>query len=448
MEIKNNLPGRREFLGSMATLGAMGAIGAGNLLSSCGRQRTEFKMPPSPEIAPDGPPLKAGVIGCGSRGTGAAFDFLNAGPNLQITALADIFQDRIDNCRRALKERHGVEIPDENCFVGFDAYKRVIDSDVDVILETSLAYSRPLHFEAAVRARKHVFLEKPAGVDPVGVRSVLAAARMAESAGLTVVAGTQRRHELNRIKTFEMVKNGAIGDPISGNCYSNTMASPFVARQPGWTDMEYMLRNRGNWIWLTGDTIVNMLVHTIDVLNWFFEKYPVTATGFGGRHRRHVGDMYDFFSVDFAFDDNRRYQGMCRQMDGCDNKGGILLFGSEGYTNCRDRIWDYNDNLVWQYEYPPDDQGRPGTRLAVSPFNQSHINMVTAIRTNNPVNEAITMASSTLVALMGRESAYTGRDVTWDDMMNSNLDLLPEKVHLGPINIQPVSPVPGTPPGG
>ena len=444
MEDKKNITGRREFISGMAALGAMGTIGAGNLLSSCGRQRTRFEMPPSPEIAPDGPLLKAGIIGCGSRGTGAAFDFLNAGPNLQITALADIFQDRIDNCRKALKERHGVEIPDKNCFVGFDAYKRVLDSDVDVILETSLAYSRPLHFEAAIQARKHVFLEKPAGVDPVGARSVLAAARMAESAGLTVVAGTQRRHELNRIKTFEMVKNGAIGDLISGNCYSNTMASPFVARQPGWTDMEYMLRNRGNWIWLTGDTIVNMLVHTIDILNWFFEKYPVNATGFGGLHRRHVGDMYDFFSVDFAFDDNRRYQGMCRQMDGCDNKGGVLLFGSKGYTNCQDRIWDYDNNLVWQYQYPPDDQGRPGNRLAVSPFTQSHINMVTAIRTNNPVNEAVAMASSTLIGIMGRESAYTGRDVTWDDMMNSNLDLLPEKVHLGPINRKPVPPVPGT----
>jgi myo-inositol 2-dehydrogenase / D-chiro-inositol 1-dehydrogenase len=241
-----------------------------------------------------------------------------------------------------------------------------------------------------------------------------------------------------------MVKNGAIGDLISGNCYSNTMASPFVARQPGWTDMEYMLRNRGNWIWLTGDTIVNMLVHTIDILNWFFEKYPVNATGFGGRHRRHVGDMYDFFSVDFAFDDNRRYQGMCRQMDGCDNKGGVLLFGSKGYTNCQDSIWDYDNNPIWQYQYPPDDQGRPGNRLALSPFTQSHINMVTAIRTNNPVNEPVAMASSTLIGLMGRESAYTGRDVTWNDMMNSNLDLLPEKVHLGPIDIKPVIPVPGT----
>lgn len=446
MDNKSKSQSRREFIGDAAAIGVMGAIGASHLFSSCSSRREKYEMPVSPERAPDGPLLKAGIIGCGNRGTGAAFNFIDAGPNLQITALADVFQDRIDECRKALKEQRGVDIPDENCFVGFDAYKRVIESDVDIILETSLAYSRPPHFEAAIQARKHVFLEKPAGVDPVGVRTVMAAAKMAESAGLSVVAGTQRRHELNRIKTFTMVKNGIIGDLISGNCYSNTMASPFVPRREGWSDMEYMIRNRGNWIWLTGDTIVNMLVHTIDVLNWFFEEYPVIATGFGGRHQRHVGDMYDFMSADFAFDNQKLYQGMCRQMDGCDNKGGVLLFGTKGYTNCRDRIWDYNGNLIWEYEYPLDDQGRPGRSLTISPFNQSHINLVTAIRTNKPVNEAISMASSTLVALMGRESAYTGKDVTWEDIMNSNLSLVPKELHMGPVDIEPVPPVPGTAP--
>ncbi len=436
---------RREFIGDAAALGVLGAIGAGHLISSCSSQK-KYEMPVYPERAPEGPPLKAGLIGCGSRGTGAAFNYIDAGPNLQITALADVFQNRIDNCRRALKEQRGVDIPDQNCFVGFDAYKRVIESDVDIILETSLAYSRPRHFEAAVQARKHVFLEKPAGVDPVGVRSVMVSGKMAEAAGLTVVAGTQRRHALDHIKTFMMVKNGAIGNLISANCYSNNMSSPAFDRQPGWSDMEYMLRNRGNWIWLTGDTIVNMLVHFIDILNWFFEDHPVRALGMGAQVRRHKGDMHDICSADFSFTDERRYQGMCRQMDGCDHKRGCLLFGTKGYTNCQNSIWDYEGNVIWEYEYPKDDQGRRGNRLAISPFDQEIINFITSIRTNNPVNETQNMAVSTMVAIMGRESAYTGKNLTWEDMMNSGLSLGPKEYSMGPVDIQPIAPVPGIAP--
>jgi myo-inositol 2-dehydrogenase / D-chiro-inositol 1-dehydrogenase len=206
MDYKLRSSGRRKFIGDAAKLGFMGSIGAGNILSSCTPGQTEFKVPAFPESAPDGPVLKAGLIGCGGRGTGAAINFLNSGPNLQITALGDVFQERIDLCRKNLKEEGGIDIPDKNCFVGFDAYRHVIESDVDVILEASLAYCRPAHFEAAVRARKHVYLEKPAGVDPVGIRSVMASGKMAESAGLTVVAGTQTRHALDNIKTFIWLK--------------------------------------------------------------------------------------------------------------------------------------------------------------------------------------------------------------------------------------------------
>jgi myo-inositol 2-dehydrogenase / D-chiro-inositol 1-dehydrogenase len=173
----NNKPesnSRRAFIGGVAALSTLGAIGAGNLLSSCGSRGKKYVAPVFPDRAPDGPVLRAGLIGCGSRGTGAAFNFIDAGPNLQITAIADLFQDRIDNCRKQLKEQRGVDIPDENCFVGFDAYKKVIDSGVDVILDAAATHFRPKHFEAAVQARKHVFIEKPAGVDPVGVRSVMA----------------------------------------------------------------------------------------------------------------------------------------------------------------------------------------------------------------------------------------------------------------------------------
>jgi myo-inositol 2-dehydrogenase / D-chiro-inositol 1-dehydrogenase len=438
---------RREFLEGAAALGIAGALGAGALLSSCNSTREKYVKPVFPSIAPDGPLLKAGLIGCGGRGTGAAFNFLNAGPNLQITALADVFQDRVDRTRELLKERRGVEVPEQNCFVGFDAYQRVIDSGVDIILEASASHFRPLHFAAAVQARKHVFIEKPAAVDPVGIRSVMATAKMAESAGLSVVAGTQRRHQDDYMETYAMIRNGAIGDLISANCFYNRGGPPYIRRQPGWSDMEAMIRNRANWIWLTGDSVVNLLVHNIDTIIWFFGKHPVRATGFGGRHHRPSGDMYDFFSVDFVFDDNRSFITKSREIDGCTNYRDDLIYGTKGYTNCQNTIWDNNGNEIWKYEYPLDDEGRQLNRVAIPATDQEIINLVNAIRTGNPINEAHTLAVSSLVGIMGRESAYTGKDVTYDEMMNSNLRLGPTEYAMGPVaGIEPVSPVPGTPP--
>jgi myo-inositol 2-dehydrogenase / D-chiro-inositol 1-dehydrogenase len=437
---------RREFLGGVAALGAMGAIGTSLLLPSCS-ESTKYVPPVFPESAPDGPVLKAGLIGCGSRGTGAALNFIDAGPNLQITALADVFQDRIDNCRRQLKERRGVDIPDQNCFVGFDAYKQVIESDVDIILEASVSHFRPKHFEAAVQARKHVFIEKPAAVDPVGVRSIMASGKMAEAAGLSVLAGTQRRHQMDYIKTFSMIKNGAIGDLVSANCYWNRLAQPVTRRQPGWSDMEAMIRDRANWTWQTGDSMVNLLVHNIDVIIWFFGKHPVRANGFGGRHRRTSGDMYDYFSIDFTFDDQRTLHSMSREIDACSNKVEEIIFGSKGYTNCQNQIFDNNGNIIWEYEYPVGEDGRPRRSDFVSPYDQEIINFITAIRTNNPINETQTLATSTMVGVMGRESAYSGREKTWDEMMTSDLRIGPKVYHMGPMEeIVPNIPVPGTAP--
>ena len=447
MDDQSKLRGRRQFLGDAAALGIMGAIGAGYVLSSCKSQKKpKHETAVFPETAPDGPVLKAGVIGCGGRGTGAAVNFLNAGPNLQITALADVFQDRIDRCREIIKKSHHVEISDENCFVGFDAYQRLIDSGIDVIIEASATHFRPRHFKAAVQARKHCFIEKPAAVDPVGVRSVISSGKMAEAAGLTVVAGTQRRHQADYNETFTMVKNGAIGELISANCYYNRGGAANFIRQEGWSDMEAMIRNRANWIWLTGDNVVNLLVHNIDCLNWFFEKHPVKASGVGGRYHRPTGDMYDFFSVDFVFEDEKRYQGMSREMDGCTNHVGDVIFGTEGYTNCQNKIFDYRGKVIWEYPYPLGDDGKPTEQTAISPYDQEMINFVTAIRTKKPINQVEQLAYSTLTGIMGRESAYTGKEVTWEEIMNSNLRLGPEEYNWGPVDMKPISPVPGKQP--
>ncbi|MDD4109580.1 MAG: Gfo/Idh/MocA family oxidoreductase [Prolixibacteraceae bacterium] len=443
MSNANKLVDRRKFIENASIIGLIGGIGSGYVFSSCNSKKSRSEFPVFPDIAPDGPPLKAGLIGCGNRGTGAAINFLNAGPNLQITALGDVFHDRLNSCKESLKKRHNVDIPDEKCFLGFDAYKKVIESDVDIILEASVTHFRPRHFEAAIKARKHVFIEKPAGVDPVGIKSVITSGKMAESAGLSVVAGTQRRHQRDYVETYTMVKNGAIGDLVSANCYWNTAGPPYVRKQDGWSDMEAMIRNRGNWTWLTGDTIVNLLVHQLDVINWFFEKHPSKATGVGGRHRRPSGDMYDFFSVDYVFDNERHFHGMCRQIEGCTPRVGEMIFGTKGYTNCQNKIFNYDGSIIWEYEYPLDNNGQPTQRVAVSPYDQEMIDFVTAIRTNNPVNEANNLAISSLVGIMGRESAYTGLEVSWEEMINSNLKLGPAEYYLGPVDIEPTSPIPG-----
>ncbi|TVR72766.1 MAG: gfo/Idh/MocA family oxidoreductase [Marinilabiliales bacterium] len=445
MDHSVNVSGRRKFIGNLAAFGAVASAGMGAVMSSCTR-KPAYTAPVFPDKAPGGPVLKAGVVGCGWRGTGAALNFLNAGPNLEVTVLGDLFEHRLESCRKSIRDHHGAEIPDENCFSGFDCYKRVIDSDIDVVLLCEPPYFRPVSFEYAIKARRHAFIEKPVGVDPVGVRSVMAAGRMAESAGLVVVAGTHYRHMRDRVQALEMVRNGAIGDIISVNCYFNMGKLWHVNRQEGWSDMEAMIRDWVNWRWLSGDHIVEQHIHELDTVGWFLGKHPVKALGFGGRHRRPTGDQNDFFSVDFVYDDGRHMHSMCRQIDGCANKVDTYFFGTKGYTNGMNAVWDYNGNLLWEYQYPLDDEGRPTNMLKVSPHDQEIINFVTAIRTNNYVNDTQNVSQANIVAMMGRESAYTGREVGYSEIMDSNMKLGPDRLEFGPYDIPHSPPVPGTSP--
>jgi len=441
-------PSRRTFLGTAAAVGAVGAAGA--VLAGCSgsggplSQHADYPYPPLLDTAPDGPPLKAGLIGCGGRGTGAAQQFLSAGPNLELIALADVFADRLEGCRNAVRENRGVEVPEENCFLGFDAYERLIDSGVDVVLIATPPYFRPLHFEAAVNARKHVFMEKPVAVDPVGARSIMTTARRADTLGLCVVTGTQRRHQRDYVATFRQVANGMIGEIAGANCYWNQNQLWYRTRQRGWSDMEWMIRDWVNWCWLSGDHIVEQHVHNLDVINWFAGSHPVQAVGFGGRHRRVTGDQYDFFSVDYIHADMMHEHSMCRQINGCVGNVSEFVMGTKGYTNCRNRIWDLNGELLWEYTYPLNDEGESTNNVAVNPYDQEHIDLVTAIRTGPPINEAENTAVSTMTAIMGRISAYTGRETTWDEMMNSDFTLGPDRIALGPVNLPVVVPVPGS----
>lgn len=210
--------------------------------------------------------------------------------------------------------------------------------------------------------------------------------------------------------------------------------------------MEAMIRDWVNWRWLSGDHIVEQHIHELDTVGWFLGKHPVKALGFGGRHRRPTGDQNDFFSVDFVYDDGRHMHSMCRQIDGCANKVDTYFFGTKGYTNGMNAVWDYNGNLLWEYQYPLDDEGRPTNMLKVSPHDQEIINFVTAIRTNNYVNDTQNVSQANIVAMMGRESAYTGREVGYSEIMDSNMKLGPDRLEFGPYDIPHSPPVPGTSP--
>ncbi len=439
---------RRDFLGAAAA-----AAGAGLILSGCGKAEQKVTFV---DVAPDGQPIKAGLIGCGGRGTGAAQNFLKAGPNLSIVALADVFDDQLQKARKTLENKNKQKIEDSRCYVGFDAYRKLLDSDVDLILLATPPHFRPLHFEAAVEAKKNIFMEKPVAVDPVGARSILASAEKAKAYNLSVVTGTQRRHQRQYVATQAQVAAGRIGKIVGARCSWNQGQLWFKPRQDGWSDMEAMLRDWVNWAWLSGDHIVEQHVHNIDVINWFANAYPIKAVGFGGRMRRMTGDQYDFFSVEFTYSAGQDKEGKekeggmhaasyCRQIDGCKNDISEYVWGTDGSTNCKDTIFDKEGNIVWQYQEIDKETGKnmdPG-RSMVNPYDQEHVDLVTAIRTSKPINEAEATAKSTLAAIMGRISAYTGKEVTLEQAMSSDLRLGPKEYALGPVDIKPEVPVPG-----
>jgi myo-inositol 2-dehydrogenase/D-chiro-inositol 1-dehydrogenase len=433
---------RRSFLGTAAAAGAAGIV-VPTLLTSCAPKHKNVVLPVMLEKAPDGPLLKAGLIGCGGRGTGAAINFIHAGPNLTISALGDVFTDRITSCRERLAE-DGVQIADENCFTGFDAYQKVIESGVDIIILATPPVFRPEHVEAAVSAGKHVFMEKPVAVDPVGARQILASGEKAKGMELSIVTGTQRHHQHDYVATWGKVQEGMIGDIVSANCYWNQGQLWYREPNPSWTEMEYMIRDWVNWSWLSGDHIVEQHVHNIDVISWFTGKRPVSAVSFGSRQRRPTGDQYDFFSTDFVYEGGIHVHSMCRQINGCESNVSEWIQGTKGTSNCQNTVWDKAGTQLWKYDgYKLDEAGKMTEDLAISPYDQEHIDFVTAIRTGKPLNEAEFVAHSTMAGIMGRISAYTGKLVTWDEVMNSELKLGPKVYAMGPVDVPKTVPVPG-----
>ncbi len=436
---------------SAVKAGTVGALATGAILSACGESKLSYEELGLPELldkAPDGKKLKAGLVGCGHRGTGAALNFLAAGNGLEVVALADVFQDQLDDCREKLAKSN-VQIADDKCFIGFDAYQKLIDTgDVDVVLLATPPHFRPEHFEACVKAKKHVFMEKPIAVDPVGVRKILTASKKAEAFGLKVICGTQRRHQRDYVASFAQVANGAIGEIQGAKAYWNQAHVWFKERQPGQTDMEYMLRNWNNFAWLSGDHIVEQHVHNIDVINWFAQKTPLFAVGYGSRQRRKTGDQYDNFSIDFTYGNGFSMHSMCRQIDNCANGIGEVIVGSKGMIHLSDsqphKIYDFSGKVLWEYEYPKNEKGESTGKVKLTPYIQEHVDWITAIRTSKTINEAEHCALSTLTGIMGRTAAYTGKKVTWEEMMKSDMRLGPTEYHLGNLDMKFEVPVPGT----
>ncbi len=444
MENKNELS-RRKFLSNTA-LGAIGTMGAASLLASCAgseKKGNNAKLPEMLNEAPDGKVLRAGLIGCGGRGTGAAINFVDAGPNLQIVALGDVFPDKLIACRATLKKERNIEVDDAKCFSGFDSYQKVIESGVDIVLLCTPPHFRPAHVEAAVNAGKHIFMEKPVAVDPAGARSVLVSSKKAEQMGLCIISGTIRRVQKDYMETYRRVANGEIGEIVGAHIIRNGGSLWAKKRLPEWTDMEYMLRNWANFCWLSGDHIVEQFIHEVDVMNWFLGKIPVKAMGWGGRQRRQTGDQYDFFSIEYVYDNGMQAHCAARQISGCSNLKKEIITGTKGFADCSGAIFDLKGNPVWNYPYPKEGDADLTWKVK-DPYVQEHINLVTAIRSGKTISDAEAQVNSTLITIMGRIAAYTGKDVTWDEMLNSNLSLGPKTYTMGPVpNIPETIPVIG-----
>jgi myo-inositol 2-dehydrogenase / D-chiro-inositol 1-dehydrogenase len=427
---------RRDFLRSSAFIAAVGAVGASGQLA--------------PGYAAGSDRLRVGLIGCGARGIGAAMNCVLSAPGVEIVALGDVFADRVqaalkqlkDNsqgkewsCSQEWKHADQVKATPDTCFTGFDAYGKVIASGVDMVILAGPPHFRPEHLRAAIAAGKHVFMEKPVAVDPVGIRSILASSEQARQKGLGIVAGTQRRHQNSYIEVMKRLHAGDLGDLLGGECYWNGGCVRhygfYHERQPGWTDMEYVLRNWYFYSWLSGDHIAEQHVHNLDVINWAMGSPPVEAIGVGGRQWRtepQYGNIYDHFGVRYRYPNGAIIASVCRQIDGTQPLVTEMIVGSRG------RAWSgrIEGQKPWRWE-----GANP------NPYEQEHADLISSIRAGNPLNEGRAVAEATLTAIMGRMSAYTGQAVKWEWVIReSELDLTPAEVRggyaLGPAPRPPV----------
>jgi predicted dehydrogenase len=374
--------------------------------------------------APDDP-IRVGLIGCGGRGRGAIGDVKAAEPNAKIVAVADVFKDQADGAAKQ------AGVPAELTFSGFDAYKKVLEiPEINYVILATPPGFRPIHFAAAIAAGKHVFAEKPVSTDGPGCRAMYQAGELATQKKLCVIAGTQRRHDAGYVETIKRLQDGAIGEILCLRGYWNQGPIWNKEWKEGVSDMENQLRNWYHYIWICGDHIVEQHLHNIDVCNWVMNDHPIRAYGRGARQAlTGRGQIYDHFSTEFEYGNGVRMFSQCRQINGCWNSVSEAVVGANGTSNPANSI-NVKGKDAWR------DTGK------YRPYVQEHIDLIAAIRTGKYVNETKGVVDSTLTALMGRESAYSGRAVAWEDVLNAKKSIMPEKFEFGPMPT-PEVPMPG-----
>jgi len=428
--------GRREFLKASALAG--GGILAGGLLGS----RGQAAFGPH---AGGSDVLRVGLVGCGGRGTGAAADALQADPNVRLVAMADLFADRLEGSLAALQKDEAISkkvaVTPERQFVGFEAYKQLIASGVDVVLLTTPPHFRPMHLKAAVDAGLHVFAEKPVAVDAPGVRSVLATCAEAKKKNLSIVSGLCLRCSYAFRELVQRIHDGALGEihTLQANDYRGSIWTK--TRTPGETDMHWQTRNWYYYTWLSGDFNVEQHVHFLDVCSWIMkDRYPVQAIGMGGRQVRtgpQFGNIFDHHSVIYEYEDGVKLFSNTRQMAGCYGDMSAAAVGSKGRAFFAERengVGCVAGGKKWTY------RGRDNNI-----YHTEHDEMFASIRKGQTINEGEYMAKSTLLGILGRMATYTGQLITWEQAMNSKEDLSPPKYEWGPLPEPPVA-VPGVTP--
>ncbi len=366
--------------------------------------------------------IKVGLIGCGGRGSGAAVQALKTKGNVKLVAMGDAFEDRLNGSLNAIQKQFEgmpdrVAVDSDHKFVGFDAYQKVINSGVDLVILATPPGFRPIHFEAAVKAGKHVFMEKPVAVDAPGVRAVVAAVEEAKKKNLAVGVGLQRHHQFQYIETIKRLKDGAIGDIHTARAYWNMGELWVKPREQGMTEMQYQMRNWYHFNWLCGDHIVEQHIHNLDVINWVKDAYPVRAWGMGSQCVRKgpkFGEIFDNHSVEFEYADGTRLFSQCRQIPGCWNSVSEHVRGSHGEADISGSRINGKDGK-WSYKGEKPD-----------PYQQEHDDLFASIREGKPLNEGLFGAYSTMTSIMGRMASYGGKEVKWEEALASNLSLMPK----------------------
>lgn len=407
----SNSSTRRTFLQSSSKLAVAGAAASSLVVAQPALARTAY--------AGGSDTIRLGLVGAGGRGTGAAVQAMNTKyGNVELVAVADAFPNRLQNALKTCAKKHEgkVNVPEDKRHIGFDAYKRIMDDqNVNMVILTTPPGFRPSHFEAAIEANKHVFMEKPVAVDAPGIRRVLKTGELAKQKNLAVAVGLQRRHERAYMETIAQLQDGIIGDLIHSRVYWNGGGVWTNPREPGQTELEYQMKNWYYFNWVCGDHIVEQHIHNLDVTNWLLGDYPEKAQGMGGRQVRvgpDTGQIYDHHAVEFTYANGHVMLSQCRHQRRAWSHIGEHVHGSKGYANIgKGKIYDKNNKLIFK------------SKGARGGHQQEHHDLFAALQEGVIPNETEYGAKSTMTAIFGRMATYSGKEIHWKDAIESDIQL-------------------------